>query len=80
MTYLSIEAAIVRQNAADHNYNTARALLATLVKAGRVAYEEADKHNGGTAKVLVDGEPVGQASSLLVGMDYATTKLVENLR
>jgi hypothetical protein len=69
--YASIEAAVIRQNVADHNYSTARALTRALLDSGRVSYEQADKHNGGTAQILVDGERVGQASVLTPGMEYA---------
>lgn len=69
--YASIEAAVIRQNVGDHNYNTARALTRALLDSGRVGYEAADKVNGGTAQILVDGERVGQASVLMPGMEYA---------
>lgn len=69
--YASIEAAAIRQNVQDHNYSTARALTRSLLDAGRVGYEQGDKHNGGTAKIRIDGEPVGQASVLMPGMEYA---------
>ena len=69
--YASIEAAVIRQNVQGHNYQTARALTRALLDSGRVAYEQADKNNGGTAQILVDGERVGQASVLTPGMEYA---------
>ncbi|WLZ10614.1 hypothetical protein [Arthrobacter phage SWEP2] len=69
--YASIEAAVIRQNVAEHLYTTARQLTRALLDSGRVGYEQADKHNGGTAQILVDGERVGQASVLMPGMEYA---------
>ncbi|AYN58531.1 hypothetical protein HOU70_gp50 [Arthrobacter phage Liebe] len=69
--YASFEAAAIRQHVGGHNYQTARALVRALLDSGRVAYEQADKHNGGTAQILVDGERVGQASVLTPGMEYA---------
>jgi len=65
--FKSFAAAAVRTAYLDHDYATARALVADYHSAGMVGYQEADLHNGGTAQVLVDGEPVGQASRLLVG-------------
>jgi len=77
--FTSIEAAAIRQNVQGHNYNTARRLVAALAPTGRVSYEQADKHNGGTAQVLVDGEQVGQASVLMVGPagEYSITKQIK---
>lgn len=69
--YASIEAAVIRQNVNEHNYNTARALTKALLDSGRVSYDQADKHNGGTARLLVDGEPVGQFSVLTPGFEFA---------
>lgn len=65
--FKSFAAAAVRTAYADHDYATARALVAEFHSIGMVGYQQADKHNGGSAQVLVDGEPVGQASRLLVG-------------
>ena len=75
--YASIEAAVIRQNVQDHNYRTARHLTRALLDAGHVAYDQADKHNGGTAHLLVDGEPVGQFSVLTPGMEYADLKKIK---
>ncbi|WIC90201.1 hypothetical protein SEA_VROOMVROOM_51 [Arthrobacter phage VroomVroom] len=65
--FQSFQAAAVRTAYLDQDYSTARKLVAAFHEAGIVSYQEADKHNGGSAQVLVDGEPVGQASRLLVG-------------
>lgn len=75
--FKSYAAAAVRNDVDAHHYEGARFTLRELVKTGVVAYEAADKHNGGTAKILVDGEPVGQASTLLVGLPHAEQKLVK---
>lgn len=69
--FTSFEAAAVRQNVQEHNYSTARKLIAALLPAGRVSYEQADKHNGGTAHLKVDGEQVGQFSVLTPGLEFA---------
>jgi len=71
-------AALVRANVEQHTYNAARRQIAFLANEGRVSQEQADKHNGGTAQILVDGERVGQASVLLVGpaAEYAVTRLI----
>jgi hypothetical protein len=68
--FKSIEAAVIRQNVGEHNYNTARALTRALLDSGRVSYDRPDKHNNGVGMVLVDGEPVGQFSTLSPGMEY----------
>lgn len=75
---MTTAAAEVRANVQQFNYNTARRQIVELVHEGRVSKEQADKHNGGTAQILVDGERVGQASVLLVGpaAEYGVTKLI----
>jgi hypothetical protein len=74
--FTSIEAAIVRQNVSEFNYRTARSLTKALLDSGRVAYDQADKHNGGTAHILIDGEPVGQFSVLTPGLEQADLKKI----
>lgn len=74
--FQSFTAAAVRTDVKAHNYTAARQTLRELVKTGIVGYEPADKGNP-TAQILVDGERVGQASTLLVGLSYAEHKLVK---
>lgn len=54
-----------------HNYTGARPVIKQAATEGRVYYDDGDLHNGGTAKVLVDGVVVGQASSLIM-FDFKT--------
>lgn len=61
----------------SHNWGPARRAIRELPVA-RVKYEDADKHNGGTAGILVDGVRVGQAANLLPGMDYAHEIAIRN--
>lgn len=43
----------------------ARRLVREAALAGRAYLEAADASNGGAARVLIDGVPVGQASTLI---------------
>lgn len=74
--FTSIEAAIVRTNVQQHQYQTARQVTKQLAAAGRVSYQQADKHNGGTAHLLIDGEQVGQASVLTPGWEYSERLMI----
>lgn len=80
MTFVSILAATVRTAYLAFDYATARQVVRHYAQTGRVGFEAADKTNGGVAQVLVDGERVGQASRLLVGMEYADLATIKGYK
>lgn len=47
------------------NWTGAREVVIEAAREGRVYYDAADLHNGGVARVQIDGREVGQASSLV---------------
>lgn len=75
-----LTAAALAEKVADaynsHNYRFARELVKAYAFSGLVRFEAADHVNGGTAQIIIDGVRVGQASSLMVGLDYAFAKAI----
>ena len=60
----------------SHNYRLARELVKAYAFSGFVHFEAADFVNGGTAAIVINGVRVGQASRLMVGLDYAFEKAI----
>lgn len=65
MTEINPTPANVRGMVKAHNYNHARLAVLVAAKQGRATYLPAGARDNATARVLIDGIEVGQASSLM---------------
>lgn len=63
-----------------HAYHLARPLIKAYALSGMISFEAADWVNGGTAQVIINGVRVGQASRLMVGLDYALEKAIRRTK